>query len=50
VENRNKIASLTIDTIESLPDLSLPSSQRQKAAGTDNQPTDGAYKPAYKKI
>ena len=36
--------------IESLTDLSLLSNQSQKATGTDNQPVDGAYKPAYKKL
>ena len=36
--------------IADLPDLTLPSSQRQKATGTDNQSVDSAYKPAYKKL
>jgi len=42
----------TQKAIESLPDLTLPSSQSQtqKATGTDGQPANGAYKPAYKKL
>jgi integrase len=32
------------EAIESLPDLSLHSSQRQKATGTDDKPVDGAYR------
>jgi len=38
------------EAVESLPDLSLPSKQAQKATGTDNSAVDGAYKPAYKKL
>ncbi len=39
------------EAVAGLPDLSLPSSEKQKAVatGTDNLPVDGAYKPAYKK-
>ncbi len=36
--------------IESLPDLSKPSRQSQRATGTDDIAVDGAYKPAYKKL
>ena len=36
--------------IESLPDLSLPDREMQKATGTDDLPVDSAYKPAYKKL
>jgi hypothetical protein len=35
--------------IESLPDLSLRSSQRQKATGADDKPVGGAYKKLTKK-
>ena len=38
------------EAIENLPDLSLPSSQKQKATGTDNNKVDSDYKPAYKKL
>ena len=38
------------EAVESLPDLSLPSKQAQKATGTDNSVVAGAYKPAYKKL
>ena len=38
------------EAVESLPDLSLPNKQAQKATGTDNSAVDGAYKPAYKKL
>lgn len=38
------------EATENLPDLSLPSGKKQKATGTDDWSTDGAYKPAYKKF
>jgi len=38
------------EAIQQLPDLSLPSTQSQKATGTDDIVADGAYKPAYKKL
>jgi len=38
------------EAVESLPDLSLPSKQAQRATGTDDSAVDGAYKPAYKKL
>ena len=38
------------EAVESLPDLSLPNKQSQKATGTDNSAVDGTYKPAYKKL
>ena len=38
------------EAVESLPDLSLPSKQAQKATGTDDSAVGSAYKPAYKKL
>ena len=35
------------EAVESLPDLSLPGKQDQKATGTDDSPVDSTYKPAY---
>ena len=38
------------EAIRQLPDLSSPSTQSQKATGTDDIVADSAYKPAYKKL
>ena len=38
------------EAVDSLPDLSLPNKQAQRATGTDNLAVDCAYKPAYKKL
>ena len=38
------------EAIENLPDLSLPSKEKQKATGTDDLPAGSSYKCAYKKL
>ena len=36
--------------VAKLPDFSAPTANKQKMTGTDNNPIDCAYKPAYKKL
>ena len=38
------------EAVETLPDLTLPSKNKQRATGTDNKSVEIAYKPAYKKL
>lgn len=36
--------------IQNLPDLTLPTRNKQRATGTDNLTANSAYKPAYRKL